>query len=788
MGACLLAGRADASEARHTFRIEPKSYADALIDLGIQANVSVVGTSACGGGGPASLSGTYRLDDALRRLLADAPCTYRIVDPRTVRIAPAPPPPAGEPARPPATLVAELMVTATKRPASVGRIAAGVSAIGQDQLELTNATDISRTTGQLAGVLTTNMGPGRDKLLIRGLADGAFTGRARSTVSTYLDDAPINYNAPDPDLRLADVARIEVIRGPQGALYGSGALTGIYRIVANKPDLAEAGAGASATAAWTEGGSLSRAVEGHLNLPLVVDRAAVRAVAYHDVQGGYLDNTERRENNVDRTVREGGRLAARVQISEAWQVDVSGVGQRLRSNDTQYILPGAGQQRTNRVREAHKNDFGLGAVTLRGELGWASVSASAAYVQHIYSSLYDASRALETFNTVEGDLGVFHETARVGMLVQDVVLRSARPGPFAWLVGAYAADTLEKTPSLLGIRTPTGLTTVYRENRRDRLREYALYGEASYSLGDRWTAVAGGRMSETRVRTQADVSVQWPGRSRTFEGERTYQELSPMLSLQREFDSGDLVYLLYSEGYRPGGYNTSGFLWPIQPQRLVFRPDRLKNYELGAKLRLLDRRLAARGALYVNDWSDIQSDQYRPSGTALTGNVGDARVVGLELELAYDFDFGLSLQGNGLFASSDLTWKNTSFRPAIIDELPGAPSFSGGVLAIYERPMAGNLTLRLTGEASYVGHSRVSFDAAQAFRMGDYLQARLAAEVASDRWSAGVFVSNPTNEAGDTYAYGNPFIVGSSANAPTAQQLVTPQRPRTIGVRLAAAF
>src|SRR5207302_3349176 len=113
----------------------------------------------------------------------------------------------------------------------------------------TRAVDVRDTAGQLAGVLMTNLGPGRDKLLMRGLSDGAFTGRARSTVSTYLDDAPINYNAPDPDLRLTDVERVETMRGPQGALYGSGALAGVYRIVTNKPDPERFAAGLEVTAA-----------------------------------------------------------------------------------------------------------------------------------------------------------------------------------------------------------------------------------------------------------------------------------------------------------------------------------------------------------------------------------------------------------------------------------------------------------------------------------------------------------------------------------------------------------
>ena len=157
-----------------------------------------------------------------------------MVDARTVRIAAAPA------RRNPAALgsprVTELLVTARKRPERLDTLPAGISVVSGDQLIATAAGGARDTAGQLVGVLATNLGPGRDKLLMRGLSDGAFTGRARSTVSTYLDDAPINYNAPDPDLRLTDVERIETLRGPQGALYGSGALSGVYRIVANKPD------------------------------------------------------------------------------------------------------------------------------------------------------------------------------------------------------------------------------------------------------------------------------------------------------------------------------------------------------------------------------------------------------------------------------------------------------------------------------------------------------------------------------------------------------------------------
>ncbi len=776
--ACVV-GRAEAADTRHRLSIPAKGYADALIDLGVQANVSIVGTSACGPGGAMGLSGRYALAEALDLLLRGAPCRHRIVDPRTVRISAIPPdrpmlPPAREPVGAP-MLVTELVVTATKRPASVEHLAASVSAISRDQLALTGAVDVSQTAGQVAGVLTTNLGPGRDKLLIRGLSDGAFTGRTRSTVSTYLDDAPINYNAPDPDLRLVDLDRIEVVRGPQGALYGSGALAGVYRIVTRKPDLEQVEAGIAGSAADTVGGAPSKEIEGYLSLPLIPGRAALRVVAYHDRKGGYLDDVNLGVANVDETMRKGARAALRVRLDETWRLDLTAVTQHLRSNDTQYVTGG---QRANRVRETHDNDIDHRAATLTGDLGWASLVASTAHVSHSFSSQYDATMVVRTFGAAPGDVGLYVESARVGMWAQDVVLRSANGSRFSWLVGAFASTSQERTPSTLAIDPQDGpQRLVYIEARRDRLRELAVYGEGSLEITPEWTASVGARLFESRVGTSADVTVAPPGESRAFDSARAFQGLSPTLSVQREDADGDMIYVLFSEGYRPGGFNSGGIL-AIRPSRTTFAPDRLRNYEVGAKLRLLDRRLAVRTAAYWADWSRLQTDQYRPSGLAYTGNVGDARVVGLEGEVGYEWDFGLSMQLSGLLSKSRIRNPNPDFAPQVTPTLPGVPQVSGGVLAIYQRPLAGDMTLRLTGEASYIGRSTLSFDAALAPRMGHYLRVRLSAQAAADRWSATLFVSNPLNSDEDTFAYGNPFSFSEVRQ-------VTPQRPRTVGLKLA---
>jgi iron complex outermembrane receptor protein len=784
-GLCLLAlaGRAEAADARRRFAIPAKPYAEALIDLAVQANISLVGASACGPDGRTSLNGAYTLDEALRRLLAGAPCSYRIVDATTVRILPqAPASPPAHQITAAAPLVSELMVTARKRPERLDSLPAGVSVLTAEQLRATGAGDARDTAGQLVGVNMTNLGPGRDKLLMRGLSDGAFTGRARSTVGTYLDDTPINYNAPDPDLRLVDVERVETVRGPQGSLYGSGALAGIYRVVSNKPDPSGASAAIAGGSAWTKGGSPSREIEGFWNAPVVHDRAAVRLVAYYDLLGGYLDDVTLGLSDVDRTTRVGGRAAARVQLDDVWQVDVSAAIQRLRSMDTQYTTAGlAAGQRANRTREAHDNDFALGSVVVHGDLGFARLASSTAYVRHDFSSQYDASAAAGTFQITDSDLGIYSERARTRRLVQDLVLTSPDEGRFRWLAGAYASASVERTPASLLVRQSSGaLSEVYREARRDKVRDVSLYGEASYLLVPGWTVTAGGRVFQTHIDTTSGIVVAPPGQSRIVAGKRTFNGFSPKLSLQYEFAAGSLVYGLYSEGYRAGGVNSTGFS-AIRPERTAFAPDRLRNFELGAKGRFFDGRLAARAAAFYDLWSNIQSDQYRQSGLAYTANVGDARIVGVETEFAYDFDFGLSLQANALLAEPKFTRTNPDFAQPLGTGLPGAPRASGGLLARYEHPLGDSFTLRLIGEASFIGRSRQSFETTLTSRTGSYIQGRLSAEVAAKRWTAGVFVDNPTDASGDTFAYGNPFTFGQVRQT-------TPQRPRTIGVRLAAAF
>jgi outer membrane receptor protein involved in Fe transport len=777
---------AEAAPVRRAFSISAQAMPEALIAFALQADISIGGISACPGRSRA-LNGRFTIREGLGRLTAGA-CGFEIIDARTVRILPtAAPVPATRPdPRPPGppavALVSEVLVTATKRVESTNRIPASVSVVNADQLGATGAVDASGATRQIAGVAMTNLGAGRDKILLRGLSDGAFTGRTRSTVGTFLDDAPITYNAPDPDLRLADVDAVEVVRGPQGALYGAGSLSGVYRIVTRKPKFGVMEGQISVLGAWTQSGSPGRQIEGVLNVPIAGDRVAARLVAYHEVQGGYLDDVNLRLTNVDKTNRNGGRLAIRAQVSDDWTATLSTAVQRLDSNDTQYVTNSRTLTRANRVRENHDNNFLETALTVEGVGDWGRLHSSTAYVRHDFTSQYDASAALSLFGDSAADFGVYEETAKVEIFSQDLVLTSVKDGALRWLLGAYGSFSIEKTPSNLNSRV-TGSTAprrIYTEYRTDRRADVALYGKASYDFTPGWTASAGARVSGIDLRTASDVVVLNPLQSRAFVKKAKFQSWSPELSLQHEFGDADLVYLLASEAFRPGGFNSGGLSRP-SAARSAFQPDRLRNYEAGAKLRMPDHGLDLRAAVFYDLWDDIQTDQYLPSGLAYTANVGDGANLGLELEVSWRPSPRWTLQANALFDSPKVTRVNPAFATRVQDRLPGVPDISFGGLTAYERPLDNDLSLLLTLEAGYVGRSRLTFDPALSPVMGGYFTGKLSAQIKTPRWRLAAFIENPTNSQGDTFAYGNPFTFGQVRQ-------VTPQRPRTLSLALTAAF
>jgi len=771
-----LAAHAQAAEPRIRFHIGPKRYSEALLDLAQQANVTLIGAAACDGAAGPGLNASLTLEQALGRLLADAPCSGKLIAPGAVAIGPrARPAAVRDPA--PTTVVSELLVTATKRVRDPRQLAVSITAVSGDDLKGAGSGDASEAAAQL-DMLSTNLGPGRDKLLLRGLSDGAYTGRARSTVATYLDNIPLNYNAPDPDLRLSDVQRVEIARGPQGALYGAGFLAGVYRIVANKPDLTERSAELRLTGALTEGGSPSSVFEGYVSTPVWSDWLGVRLSGYDEVQGGYMDDARLMKDNANRTVRQGGRLSILVQPGVDWSLLLTGAAQHLASDDTQYTTPGQGLKRTNRILEPHSNDIGLASAQLTHSWGWGELTSSTGFVAHNYASLYDATEQQNLF-TSHADTSAYSERTHATMLVEDLYLTSRGASRLQWLAGLYGSRTEEHSPAaFLAQHTFAPEVPVYSDDRRDRIDEVAAYGELSYDLAPGWTVALGGRAFRIFTHTRSHVESERFD-PRDLDRSETFSSFAPKISLQHQFAVGDLIYAVYSEGYRAAGFNSGGAV-PLPTARETYAPDRLKNYEIGLKLQAFDHRLTADSSVFYDDWYDIQTDQYRPSGIPFTTNAGDASILGVETELTWRGTHGLSAGLNARYTQTRTRNPNPSFLTLLINGLPNAPPFSGGGVVSYERPLAGGWRLRLTGETSYVGRSRVTFDT-QFPEYGGYMRSKLLVELRRRRFGGQLFVTNPVNAFDDTFAFGNPFN-------PSLTPQITPQRPRTLGLTLFADY
>jgi iron complex outermembrane receptor protein len=186
----------------------------------------------------------------------------------------------------------------------------------------------------------------------------------------------------------------------------------------------------------------------------------------------------------------------------------------------------------------------------------------------------------------------------------------------------------------------------------------------------------------------------------------------------------------------------------------------------------MDGRIALRAALFHDIWTDIQTDQYLPSGLSYTANVGDGRNTGLEVEGAARVNPNLSFEANALFSHPRLSRVNSNFASAAQSDLPGVPDVSAGLTARYQRALSHERRLVTTLEMGYIGRSRLTFDRRYSPSMGGYVTGRLSARLETPRWNVTMGVTNPANESSDTFAYGNPFSFGQVRQ-------VTPLRPRT---------
>ena len=787
------------------FNISAQPLADAIVEFARQADVSIgyAGLSL-GNRESRGVIGYYDLRSAIGQLLDGTGFAFRILDQKTIRILRSPPPTrrlrhvrraantrvSGSPA------IEEVVVTTMKRAGEVQSLPYSITAVTGTQLRQWNVEEDTEVALRIAGVTMTNRGTGRNKIILRGLSDGTFTGRTQSAVGLYLDDTRITFNAPDPGLKLLDVKRVEVLRGPQGTLYGAGSLGGLFRIVTNKPVLDEFEARASISGSLTRNGDPSNEFQAMVNIPVIKDVLAVRAVGYRQKDGGYIDDILLGLDNVNKTTTTGARFSLRWRISDQWRITGGVNFQNVSADDTQYydgsLKP---LKRGNLLREPHKNDFTQSYLTIDGSFSWGQLVSSTSYVRHDIDNSFDASQAVPIISGLPIVTSPFSESRNIESVIQETRVTSNNHTRLRWLAGVFFSHRDELSNTRLevpgsGRALNLGPSDVlFSERRVDDINEVALFGELTFQLTKVISLTGGLRWFHSTSAATSLVDEPLVGGPRTSTGHSTVNGVTPKFVIGFQLDPDILAYAQVAEGNRVGGLNLQGPMvldaglnaeqtGDNEDAMLSRVPsDHLWNFEIGAKTSYFDRRLIVNVAAFYVLWNNIQSDQIGANGFAFVVDAGDAKIKGVEAELTARPSRRLTVQANVTWNDTGLTEATATLGAKIDNPLPGAPVFSAGTAIQYDVPLGAGAIGSIGVDYAYVGKSNLAFDKDTSPRMGGYHVGNLRLGVSWTHWRATLFVDNLWDEGANTFAFGNPFSLGVISQ-------ITPLRPRTVGLRL----
>jgi len=680
----------------------------------------------------------------------------------------------------------DIVVTATRRSESVQRVPSAITALPESFLKGSASTALEDVVHAVPGLAYTENSVGQAVLAIRGIQTSAAFGNVESPVSLYYDEVPVldpfvPWNVPQ--LELFDVNRVEVLKGPQGTLFGAGALSGAIRVITNKPDATRFEAATEDTVDATKGGDVGYATNWMVNAPLVKDQLAIRAVGYYDHIGGWIENPELGQKNGNHANIYGGRAELSWTPTDNFKLLATFGDEITHPNDSNYLPYGSTSYVANNLIRNYNNDntkvYNLLATYA---LNWVTLTSSTSYVQRDAFSQIDftgAAHAVTGLNNVAPLTDEFHNHN----FVQEVRLASASEHPFKWLIGAYVQQYRYHNTELIsqaGV-ADLGYSTNYLEafHTDAQVNELAGFGEVSYDILQNLTLSAGARYSHISSPTTVDFGIYgatlFDGNSRQLLRSSSYNKLTPKFDISYKPDKDVLVYALAAEGYRAGSINLTPSTDPITGQAIPqsYQPDQLWNYELGVKASAFDQKLAVTADIYYIDWSKIILSQVSGGGFYFVGNAGTAHVKGAEFQITAkpvkSIEFGTSLAYN--YGRLISVGPGVQATPG--DTLPGSAPFTGYAYAEYKVPLTGEANLAFRADYSYIGKefsylNNENNPAAQ--RYGDYSTVGGQITLHTGPYDFMIFSRNLADSRGRT---------GARVLYPAAQEIL--QTPRIVG-------
>jgi iron complex outermembrane receptor protein len=730
------------------------------------------------------------------------------------------------------SVLEEVIVTASYREVSVQDLSIAVSALTSELLESMGASEVQDYYRTVPNFSIVDRGPGLRVFTLRGISTGLVT-QSSATVGVYLNDVPITAAGFQPDIKVFDLERIEVLRGPQGTLYGEGSMGGTLRMITPDPDPSGFYGKAEGILSDTSEGGTNWSAAAVVNAPLVEDTLALRASAYHYDRSGFIDRIAEPEGvvfdfgslvgappgafpvldtgpiagrkDINDEETSGGRMALLWNASDALSFELMYLEQNSEFGGRPIESNEVGDYNTDFYREEKLEDeLDLTALTIKWDLDWANFNSTTSFWDR--SVARDADNADLTNALFPGaklsGVGTFTEDYQ-DEWTQEFRLTSNRDGKLSWLLGAFYEDKdngfeqymVDELGFFIDFVNMLGIPATNERQLLDQSgvfaeTQLAFYGELDYQFSDRWSGTVGLRYfdyDQTTTIVNNDINIVGLGlQDGTYDGSDS--GTTSKFSLRYAATDNLMIYGTIAEGYRIGGVNTA----PLVPEEsVVYGPDSLWSYEMGAKLTSADGRMTFNTAVYYVDWTDIQLAL--PLGFSFaTVNAGEAESMGAEFEFAWQIterlDLMASLGLNEGELSRDVPEANNPSNPNPGfkgDTLPGVADSTASLSLQYAVPIADwGLDWFTRGDLQYTGDSQTTFNELSTangqpshFELDSYTLLNLRMGLRNERWDVSLFADNVTDERAEILRDNAAYALRTTIN-----------RPRTIGVRLSVDF
>ncbi len=728
-----------------------------------------------------------------------------------------------------------IVITATRRSQFMQDVPQTINVFPEKRIKDIGAQDFSGLVNSLAGVELRQQQAGQGGVAIRGISelnmDNLFGGTGSAT-GMYLDEMPLTSAGRFPGLGVFDIQRVEVLKGPQGTLYGEGSLAGTVRFIANKPKFNAAEMAVDTTYSKTEGGGNNHAINLMVNIPLSDNVAALRMVGYEKKDSGYLDARITDGTTVFNTIKDantrksdGGRISLRLAPSNDLTITATAL-----SNDSKNGTRGRGPDPSIgsfSISENQTDKLNAFNLTTEYALSFADLVANASHTDRKIQADTDQGQTIATINGALSQLSplansvlhvpwVSHATGvhslhNMNAKVDTMELRlvSNDQGSLKWTAGGFYkktgtvyttdANSIPAVPDASWAAVTGAIThgavsigDPQKLNSAASTKQTALFGEVSNDFTKQFQLLLGGRFFRETRNSLATWSSAFgflsgglpPGSSAT---QATSTLFNPKVTASYKFTPDVMGYGTFSQGFRSGGQND---YLPFTPGASPdFKPEKLLNHELGLKATLLNNTLLFDVSVYYMKWKDLQQVVAQGIGGIgkAIGNVGDAHSTGLDLDTKWLLSKNLEINFAASFLSAKLD-NDVVLPPSAGNEtvpkgtrIPGTTRQSFSLGPTYRYPVFGDMTGFLGGRITKRGDFTSDLVHYQQVAAGSTtIDFKLGIE--SKKWQVYGFVDNATNKnVALREDYDGPDIY-------TGQRNLFWARPRTIGANFRMTF